>query len=198
MAKFSDGQRFMRHIQGGILSSSMPHPHTSRVTYHVGKDNVWVHLRLFRTLHNVLVVWLGSIVGSHGCIMNVSLCFMFVSKAKINQSFCVVGWIGWPFEISINVLLKYMRNVKKMDRWPKGLVSPVAHYAIWEPPSGYRVMGWTRTSPWPYGGQGHGVKWVISQKSTSRPPRGYTCAIWKKSSKRLQSYGPDKNIHLGK
>ena len=33
-------------------------------------------------------------------------------------------------------------------------------------------------------------------KGTSRPLRGPTRAIWKESSQRLQSYGPDKNITL--
>ena len=73
-------------------------------------------------------------------------------------------------------------------------------------PSGYRVMVRTRIFTWankhitltPWGSSFSGSNMSQPPKGTSRPPRGPTCALWKESSKRLQSYGPDKNIHLGK
>ena len=72
------------------------------------------------------------------------------------------------------------------------------------PPSGYRVMARTRIFTWankhitltPWGSSFSGSNVSQPPKGTSRPPRGPTCAIWKESSKRLQSYGPDKNITL--
>ena len=74
------------------------------------------------------------------------------------------------------------------------------------PPSGYRVMARTRILTWvnkhitltPWGSSFSGSNVSQPTKGTSTPPGGPTCAIWKESSKRLQSYGPDKNIHLGK
>ena len=51
------------------------------------------------------------------------------------------------------------------------------------PPPGDKVMGSNESFP---------------PKGTSRPPRGPTRAIWKESSQWLQSYGSDKNIHMGK
>ena len=50
----------------------------------------------------------------------------------------------------------------------------------------------------PLGDKVMGSNESFPPKGTSRPPRGPTCAICKESSQRLQSYGPDKNIHLGK
>ena len=72
------------------------------------------------------------------------------------------------------------------------------------PPSGYRVMARTRIFTWankhitltPWGSRFSGSNVSQPTKGTSTPPGGPTCAIWKESSKRLQSYRPDKNITL--
>ena len=70
------------------------------------------------------------------------------------------------------------------------------------PSSGYWVMGRTRIFTWankhitltPWGSSFSRSNISQPQKGTSRLPRGPTCAIRKESSKRLQSYEPDKNI----
>ena len=74
------------------------------------------------------------------------------------------------------------------------------------PPSAYRVMARTRIFTWankhitltPWGSSFSGSNASQPTKGTSTPPGGPTCAICKESSQRLQSYGPDKNTHLGK
>ena len=72
------------------------------------------------------------------------------------------------------------------------------------PPSGYGVMARTRILTWenkhitltPWGSSFSGSNVSQPTKGTSTPPGGPTCAIWKESSMRLQSYEPDKNITL--